>query len=396
MEISFAFLYWCGYDYFMSFVRRFFGSFDWIMLGSAVLLVLAGVVTMASFDSVLTSSAAKQLGFLVLALIVFFTIARFDIRFFNQSKTLLILYFVGIVALGGLFIFGSTIKGAQSWYDLGVFSLQPSDPMKLAVILILAKYLSWRHVEIAHIKHLFITMLYAGVPVFLVLLQPDFGTALMYVITWFGMIVVAGVTRKHVLVLAIVGIISCVLLWFFALQPYQKTRIVSFLNPLADVSGAGYNAYQSMIAVGSGQVLGKGVGYGTQSRLSFLPEHETDFIFASFAEEWGFVGSVFVLFLYVVLIFRVVIVGVYASNNFEALITAGVAFYFLAHILVNIGMNIGLLPVTGVTAPFLSYGGSHLVTGFAALGLVESIRRRYTRVARFEDTKASEILGVMH
>jgi rod shape determining protein RodA len=170
-------------------------------------------------------------------------------------------------------------------------------------------------------------------------------------------------------------------MWQFAFQDYQKSRILTFLDPLADIQGAGYNAYQSTVAVGSGEILGKGIGYGTQSKLLFLPEYETDFIFAAFAEEWGLVG-VFLLFVtFGLVIWRILQHAVASASNFETLFAAGVAIFLISHFFVHIGMNIGLLPVTGTTVPFLSYGGSHLVTEYVAVGMVFAMRR-YARVTR--------------
>ena len=164
-------------------------------------------------------------------------------------------------------------------------------------------------------------------------------------------------------------------MWSFVLKDYQKDRIRTFVDPLSDIQGTGYNAYQSMIAVGSGQVVGKGVGYGTQSRLHFLPEYETDFIFAAVSEEWGFIGSLIILVLFAVIIFRILALGRRANSNLELLFAVGLSIYLMSHVLINIGMNIGLMPVTGVTLPFMSYGGSHLLIECLALGILMSFGR---------------------
>jgi rod shape determining protein RodA len=184
------------------------------------------------------------------------------------------------------------------------------------------------------------------------------------------MILISGLSKKHLLILAGGGLIIGVLLWGFVFKPYQKARIMNFLNPLSDIRGTGYNAYQSMIAVGSGQVIGKGVGLGTQSRLNFLPEYETDFIFAAFAEEWGFIGSILVLMCYGIIFWRITRLAIAGTTNFESLYAVGIGIYFFSHTVINIGMNIGLLPVTGLTLPFMSYGGSHLIAECLALGIL--------------------------
>ncbi len=226
----------------------------------------------------------------------------------------------------------------------------------------------------------------------LVLLQPDFGSAVIIFFLWLGMVLVSGISKKHLFAVFALGIIAFSGLWFYVLQPYQKERIHSFVNPLADVRGTGYHAYQAMIAVGSGQIFGKGVGYGTQSKLRFLPEYQTDFIFASFAEEWGFVGVALLLLVFAILIWRILKNAMYGSTNFEILFGAGIAILFITQFMIHVGMNIGLLPVTGKTLPFMSYGGSHLLTEFAALGILVGMRR-YKRAVH-KSSAENELVGI--
>ena len=184
-----------------------------------------------------------------------------------------------------------------------------SDPIKLVVILVLAKYFTRRHVEIAHIKHILVSAVYVFVIFLLVFLQPDFGSAIIILSLWFGMVLVSGISKKHLFMVLGIGIISFLVLWLFVFAPYQKQRIESFIHPLTDIQGTGYNAYQSTIAVGSGEVVGKGIGFGTQSKLSFLPEYQTDFIFSAFAEEWGFIGALLLFALFGVLFYRIVMLS---------------------------------------------------------------------------------------
>jgi rod shape determining protein RodA len=291
-----------------------------------------------------------------------------------------------------LFAVGHVSQGSQRWLSFGGFSLQPSEMMKLVVILILAKYFSRRHVEIRNTKHIFISGLYAFIPFVLVLFQPDFSSALVIFFIWFGMALVSGISKKHILLVGTAGALLFIVAWFYVFQDYQKDRVINFLNPLADVRGAGYNAFQSTIAVGSGQVLGKGLGFGTQSRLQFLPEHQTDFIFAAFSEEWGFIGSALILILYSLVIWRILYNASLGATNFEMLFGMGIAIFFMIHILLNVGMNVGLLPVTGIPLPFMSYGGSHLLTEFMGLGILMSMRK-YARPAHRDDLK-HEFLGI--
>jgi rod shape determining protein RodA len=367
-------------------------EFDWILLGSALLLTIAGLITMGSFHINGSGVIMRQTIFALVGLAMMAATSFLDVSFFKRSSVVLALYGLGCVTLMALFVFGSTIKGATSWFSLGAFSLQPADPMKLILIIVLAKYLSRRHIEIARIKHLIISGLYFLIPFALILIQPDFGSSLIFIAIWFGMLLVSGLSRKQLLVLTALALMGVTILWVGVFKPYQKARILTFLHPAQDISGTGYNSYQSMIAVGSGRVLGKGVGSGSQARLQFLPEHQTDFIFASFAEEWGFIGSLLIYLLLGTIIIRGIIIAKYASSGFDSLLALGIVFYLTAHVIINIGMNIGLLPITGVTLPFMSYGGSHLLTEFIALGLLTSIERFRTRAAPVYEVQ-HEFLG---
>ncbi len=354
-------------------------------------IVGAGLVSMYSFVGE-NNYFERQLLWIPIALLTFFFFAVLDFRSLRKSNTLLyvFLFFTGLLLL--LFILGSVFKGAQSWFNLGAFAVQPADPMKLVLIMVLAKYFSRRHVEIAHVKHIMISGLYAIIPCVLVLLQPDFGSAIILFAIWLGMTMVSGISKKHLLTVFGLGAVAFLLLWTLALHPYQKQRIKTFLDPLSDIRGAGYNAYQSAVAVGSGKMFGKGIGSGTQSRLKFLPEYQTDFIFASFAEEWGFVGVTLLLLCFGVVITRILSVAMTGATNFETLYALGLAIFLMTQFVVHIGMNIGLLPVTGQTLPFMSYGGSHLVTEFAGLGLLMAMRR-FSRVSHPERMK-NEFLGI--
>ena len=290
----------------------------------------------------------------------------------------------GILAL--IFAVGTISLGAQSRFNLIFFSIQPAEIAKLVLILVLAKFFSKRHVEISQFKHIFVSGMYTLVLFALVFLQPDFGSAIIIFSLWFGMVLVAGISWKHLLVVGTIGTLAFGGLWFFGFHEYQKQRILTFLHPLADIHGTGYNAYQSTIAVGSGELLGKGVGYGTQSKLKFLPEFQTDFIFAAFAEEWGFVGVTMLFVLFGFLLYRILHISAHAYSNFERLFGVGVAVLIVSHFTIHIGMNIGLLPVTGTTVPFLSYGGSHLLTEYLALGMLMGMSKNTSTAGRVRAT----------
>jgi len=324
----------------------------------------------------------RQIVWIGLSLVVFFLAALPEYRFLRRTQIVTALYVLILSLLALIFLTGAIVKGAQQRFDLGLFAIQPSDPAKLILIIVLAKYFARRHVEIANFKHIFISGAYAAAICLMVFLQPDFGGAIIILSIWFGMVLVAGISWKHLAFLIVSGILVAGSLWAFVLQDYQKDRVMTFIHPLADIHGAGYNAYQSTVAVGSGELLGKGIGFGTQSKLRFLPEYQTDFIFAAFAEEWGFLGVLIVLGLYAVVVTRSLAIAGHGSDNFAVLFGVGVSLMFLAHIVVHVGMNLGLLPVTGTTIPFMSYGGSHLLTEFLALGMLMGLRKSERPLSR--------------
>lgn len=366
-------------------------SIDWVLLSASFAIVFFGLVTMNAFTGE-NLFFEKQLVSFVVAIVAFFIATRVDTDMLKRTNVLVTLFIIMSVLLVVLFGLGHIAKGAQSWFKLGTFAFQPADAMKLLLILILAKYFSRRHVEIAHFRHIIVSGVYALIPFFLVLLQPDFGSAMILFFIWFGMILVSGVSKKHLAFVFLLGAVAFGGLWVDVLKPYQKARVLTFFSPLSDIRGAGYNAYQSTIAVGSGQIIGKGVGYGTQSRLRFLPEYQTDFIFSAFAEEWGFVGVVILFSLFALIIWRILAIVLLGATNFEMLYGAGVAIFIISHFVVNIGMTVGLLPVTGVTVPFMSFGGSHLLIEFTALGLLVSMKKNARPAHR--NALTNEFLGV--
>lgn len=393
-------------------------SIDWLLFLALLPIMAAGLVTMYSFEQgksvsceqtvatettlseeggCLTEAASpnlffrKQLVWLFLSFAVFFIGSFIDWRFLRRSDVLFGLFLCGCGFLLLLFLFGTT-RGIHGWLNLGVLSIQPVEPVKLILILILAKYFSRRHIEIAHLKHILISGFYALTLFILVLLQPDFGGALVIVFIWFGMVMLSGISKKHFLVVLLIGALSGLFLWTYVFKDYQKQRFFTFLHPLTDIRGTGYNAYQSMIAVGSGELVGKGVGYGTQSRLQFLPEYETDFIFAAFAEEWGFIGVLLLFLCYAVALWRILRSAIHGLSNFEILYGLGLSILIMSHFVIHVGMNIGLLPVTGIALPFMSYGGTHTLTLFAGLGILMGMRR-YKRTAH-KDAIHNEFLGV--
>lgn len=347
---------------------------DWLLVLAILPILAASLVTMHSFTGD-SSYAAHQFIVIAVSFAAFFVVYRLDARILRSTWFSVSFYSVSLALLLLLSVLGKVSHGAQSWFTIAGLSFQPSDFAKLALLIILAKYFSRRHIEIANIKHIIISGIYAFVFFAIVLTNPDLGSAMMMFLIWLGMVMVSGISKKHLLAMIAVVAIVFALLWNFGFREYQKDRIRNFINPLADIRGAGYNAYQSTIAVGSGELWGKGLGYGTQSRLKFLPEYQTDFIFAAFSEEWGFAGVVILFTLYGVIIWRVIANALRGATNFEVLYGAGLAIFFIVHIAVNVGMNIHLLPVTGTPLPLMSYGGTHILVEFIALGILMSMRR---------------------
>jgi rod shape determining protein RodA len=347
---------------------------DWYLFVPAMILSLAGLVTMNSFSGT-NYFFIRQSVWLLVSVLVFLGAVLVDWRFLRRTKVLVFLYTTTLLVLFILLLVGKVTRGVQSWFQFGALAFQPSDTAKMVLILILAKYFSRRHIEIKNMRHILVSGIYTLIIFLLVFLQPDFGGAVVILGIWLGMVLVSGISKKHLAFVAILGILFLTILWTSVFAPYQKARIVSFIHPLADIRGTGYNAYQSTVAVGSGEILGKGIGQGSQSKLQFLPEYETDFIFAAFVEEWGFVGATILLMLCLVLLLRIVVNAESAAANFETFFGLGVAILFIIHMAIHAGMNMGLLPVTGITFPFMSYGGSHLATEWFTLGVLSSMKR---------------------
>lgn len=375
----------------VNFLKKTLASIDWILVLAIIPIAGAGLVTMNSFVASNTFFQ-RQLVWLIVSFAVFFIFSAIDFKFLRRTSVIVWLFGISIGLLASLFVVGSVWKGAQSWLSFGFLSFQPAEFVKIILIILLAKYFSRRYVEIKNIRHILVSGAYAGVLFLLILVQPDFGSAIIIFLIWFGMVMVSGISKKHLTILGLIALSGVIFLWLAVFQDYQKDRILSFIHPLEDIQGAGYNAYQSTVTVGSGQLWGKGLGYGTQSRLRFLPEYQTDFIFAAYAEEWGFAGVMILFICYGIVIWRILSNAMYGATNFEIFYGIGLSILLMSHLMIHVGMNIGLLPVTGITVPFMSYGGSHLLVTFAGLGILMGMRR-YSR-ATHRSVLKNEFFGV--
>ena len=359
-------------DLFLSFKK-----FDWLLFISVLLLCVVGLVTIYSIDSSGLESFKKQFIFVLLGIGTMLALSLFDYRVFkNHSSVLISFYIFSIVLLIVVLFFGYRVHGTMSWFRIGGVSFQPVELAKIALIFLLAKYLSLRHIEMYRFRHIVVSGIYMLVLVGLTCLQPDLGSVFVLVSIWLGIILVAGIKMRHLLILGLIAIVVATSGWFWFLKDYQKSRIISFMDPQFDPYGQGYNVVQSLIAVGSGSWVGHGLSQASQSQLNFLPEQRTDFIFAAFAEEWGFVGVMFLLSVYAILFWRLIKAALEVNNNFSKLFISGFIIMMFFHLIINIGMNMSVLPIVGLPLSFISYGGSNLIVSFIALGVIQSMRMR--------------------
>ena len=355
-------------------MTRLFFKLDWVLIAAVALLLLVSLLALYSLSAAGgTNYFLKQTLFSILGLGVIFFTASLDFRYIQKYSTFL--YFVTMAILLLVLLFGTTVNGTAGWLSLGFFQVQPVEIAKVTLIIFLASFISKKKSELGEWTRVIASLILSAGLIFLVLRQPDLGSSLVLAAIWGGMILASGLRLKHFIVLGCLGMLLVTGSWFL-LADYQKARIDTFLHPESDPQGSGYNVLQAMVAVGSGGVSGKGLGYGSQSQLSFLPEKHTDFIFAVIAEELGSVGAGFVIVLYGVVLYRIRRIGMLASDNFGYLLSLGVMIMVFVQVLINIGMNVGLLPVTGLPAPFVSYGGSSLLSLSASIGLLLSVYQR--------------------
>jgi rod shape determining protein RodA len=360
--------------------RRLFIHFDWTLLGLVLTIASIGILNLYSITAHWEISGApvylKQTFWLLIGLALMITIAFIEYRFYSDFAY--IVYAVALLFLVVVLAYGIITSGAQRWIKIGFINFQPSELIKISFILALAKFFHRPPGREGYsLKHLTFPFLLLMIPATLILKQPDLGTTIILVLVFFSILLFVKIRWSSLLAIIIVGASILPLVWRF-LKDYQKRRIITFFNPDLDPLGAGYHLIQSKIAVGSGGILGKGFMKGTQCRLGFLPEQQTDFIFSVLGEEWGLIGSLLVVLLYFALILWGLRIAVQAKDRFGAVLSFGVVAILFWHIFVNIAMVLGLMPVVGIPLPLLSYGGSFLVSTLIGIGLLLNVSmRRY-------------------
>jgi len=355
--------------------RRLFQNVDWLLLITAFGLVVISTVTLASLHVGRAGGSVvfRQLLWFAIGLVVMVFLASIDTRRLVRAAPAL--YVIGLIGLASVFLLGRTVSGARRWVVLGPMSIQPSELFKVCFLLMMVWALTSRWAQPVGKTTLIMMLPMVAVPVVLIIKQPDLGTALLLVPVLVILLIGAGTRLKLLGGLVLVSLSALPLAWF-TLKEYQRERILVFLDPFRDPLGSAYNVIQAKIAIGSGQLMGKGVAGATQSRLAFLPERHTDFIFAVFAEMWGFVGCLVLLLCYVLLLLRGFDIAATAREPVGRLVALGATSLLAAQVLINVGMVTGLLPVVGIPLPLMSYGGSSMVVSFMTLGLLLSVRMR--------------------
>jgi len=351
-------------------------DFDWVLLGFVLAICALGVMEIysATYGTKFAGAHLKQVYFVLAGLLLMFIMSRINYQVLLEQIPWM--YVMAVVSLIAVRVFGAKVLGARRWIQMGSFHFQPSEWVKLVLIVAMAKYFADARQREATIPDIIKSGLLVGFPMLLVLAQPDLGTSLTYVPVAVMGLFLGGMRWKHAVVIVLAVALVMPLAYYKVLKPFQRERLTSFLEPEADYHGSGYQVIQSKIAVGSGGLTGKGTRQGTQTQGSFLPVPQTDFIFAAFSEEHGFLGAIGLLLLYFIVLMRLIHNAQTAPDRAGTFVVMGVVAVLAFHILVNVGMVVGFMPVTGIPLPLMSYGGSSVLFTFLALGMVMNIRMR--------------------
>ena len=360
---------------FNSIINQYFSGIDRPLFATVVALCLFSLFNLYGIGGTQNPYFWKQVVFVVLGVVMMGIFSFFNYRYLkNNSVAVFALYIISIVLLMMPFLFDS-IRGVRAWISIGGLTFEPAEFVKLALIVLMAKYFSQRHIHINDYRHIIVSGLYCMIPIGITLVQPDLGSAVIMFFVWIGMLIAIGLNRRQLFVLAVLLLIVGSVGWVFVLKPYQKTRVVSFLNPGSDPYGSGYNLIQSKIAIGAGHWFGSGWGKGPQTSNGFLPEPYNDFVFASTADQFGLFGIGAILAAIVFLVSRIMRIAGRATSNFGRLFAIGLTIIIATHAIVGSGVDLGLMPVTGIPFPFISYGGSSLWSLLTGLGILQSIKR---------------------
>lgn len=358
-------------------LRGLFGRFDWVLIGATLLLIAIGAATLFSItlnvEQPRIEKFYRQLIAFAIGIVVLLIVAAIDFRVVRSYAW--VLYGLGLGILSAVLVLGATFRGTKGWFELFGSTFQPVELIKVLLVIALARFFTDRVDEGTSWRTIALSGVIVAVPTFLVLLQPDLGSAMLLVGLWFGFLMWTKLPVRR-LIAVVVGIAVVASIGWFGLKGYQRDRVLTLLNPSRDPLRSGYNVHQAIVAIGSGKLFGRGLGLGTQSQLNFLPTQDTDFIFSVIAEELGFVGAALLIALFIAFLSRF-FRGIRACRDlFGTYLLSGLATMFLLQIVLNIGGNVGIMPLTGIPLPFLSYGGSALVSGLLAVGLATSVMAR--------------------
>ena len=346
-------------------------NIDWVLIAAIGIFACASLIALKSFNAHFFWS---QLVWFILGFFVIGIGSQINWRWLSYQPWFRHgFYWLSVAHLVIANVQRTTIRGSKGWIVFGDFQFQPAEFAKLALILTLAVFFSRRHVAAWHGKNILLSCMYMAIPTVLIVIHPDLGSAVVMGALWLSFLLLSGVNKKRLAIGCLIAAVAAMLLWSFVLAPYQKDRILGFVFTERDPLGINYNIVQSKIAIGSAGWFGKGFGAGTQTQLHFLPEAQSDFLFAAFIEEWGIVGGMALLTTFIVLIYRLVAAGLRARDNYARFVVLGTGCFFIVHFFINVGSNVGLMPVTGITFPFFSYGGSNVLTSAALIGIIQRI-----------------------
>lgn len=361
--------------------RKVTKNVDWVLISLVFILIAIGVTNLYSatyrVDEGINRVFITQCIWVLCGILVMIAFALFDYRLLDRLTWFI--YFIMIVLLVYVLFFGKKIYGASRWIDLQLFLFQPSEIAKIAIIIVIAKYFKEeKKIRGYGLKDIIIPSILVFIPTILILKEPDLGTALLVLIILGSLLIFVGLRIRSIIMILISMLVAFPILWFYVLKEYQKDRIRVFLDPARDKLGDAWHITQSLIAVGSGKLLGKGFLEGTQSKLEFVPKQHTDFIFSVFSEEWGFVGGALLLLVFCLLFLWGLNICGKARDRFGAILATGIILMIFWQVIINIGMELDLLPVVGMTLPFFSYGGSSFITTMIGMGILLNISmRRY-------------------